>query len=131
MDEFKLEDWFPMSPLKGPPLPRFLGIYWPWYKEIDVILPPIEPGQTRIYGKVTDARGEGVVAANVSVTWTGEPFTWSVSKLSDPSGYYLLTGLIPGNYVLEASKSGFETSSSYIVLYEGDNRHNIKLSGGI
>ncbi len=33
MAEFKLEDWFPMSPLMGPPLPAFLKIYWPWYKE--------------------------------------------------------------------------------------------------
>ena len=33
MAELKLEDWFPMSPMVGPPLPKFLGIYWPWYKE--------------------------------------------------------------------------------------------------
>lgn len=33
MAELNLENWTPMSPLKGPPLPRFLGIYWPWYKE--------------------------------------------------------------------------------------------------
>jgi len=26
------EDWFPMMPNMGPPLPRILGIYWPWYK---------------------------------------------------------------------------------------------------
>ncbi len=23
-------DWLPMSPLMGPPLPRFLGVMWPW-----------------------------------------------------------------------------------------------------
>lgn len=28
----KFEDFLPMSPLEGPPLPRLLGIYWPWYK---------------------------------------------------------------------------------------------------
>ncbi len=31
MAEFNLEDWFPMSPLEGPPLPKFLALYWPWY----------------------------------------------------------------------------------------------------
>lgn len=33
MAELNLENWTPMSPLKGPPLPRFFGVYWPWYKE--------------------------------------------------------------------------------------------------
>jgi len=27
----KLDDFLPMSPMEGPPLPRLLGIYWPWY----------------------------------------------------------------------------------------------------
>lgn len=27
-----ISNWLPMSPEKGPPLPEFLGIYWPWYK---------------------------------------------------------------------------------------------------
>ena len=30
--EFKMEDWIPQEPNQGPPLPEFLGIYWPWYK---------------------------------------------------------------------------------------------------
>lgn len=29
---FSLEMLLPMMPNEGPPLPRFLGIYWPWYK---------------------------------------------------------------------------------------------------
>jgi hypothetical protein len=29
--DLELEDWLPMPPDMGPPLPRFLGIYWPWY----------------------------------------------------------------------------------------------------
>lgn len=32
-NEFKLENWLPMEPGMGPPLPRFLQIFWPWYKE--------------------------------------------------------------------------------------------------
>ncbi|MDD5510514.1 MAG: CARDB domain-containing protein [Dehalococcoidales bacterium] len=27
----EISNWYPMSPDKGPPLPAFLGIYWPWY----------------------------------------------------------------------------------------------------
>ncbi len=26
------ERWLPMPPDEGPPLPKLLGIYWPWYK---------------------------------------------------------------------------------------------------
>jgi len=32
MDNFTLENWLPMEPAMGPPLPRFLNIFWPWYK---------------------------------------------------------------------------------------------------
>ncbi len=46
MAEIKLEDWFPMSPAEGPPLPKFLKIYWPWYKE--EIPPEVPP--TGAYG---------------------------------------------------------------------------------
>lgn len=28
----ELEDWLPTFPLAGPPLPRWLGINWPWYE---------------------------------------------------------------------------------------------------
>lgn len=29
----KFDDFLPMPPMEGPPLPRLLGIYWPWYKK--------------------------------------------------------------------------------------------------
>lgn len=45
MREFNLEDWFPMSPLKGPPLPAFLDIFWPWVTEEEM---PPEPGAADI-----------------------------------------------------------------------------------
>lgn len=28
---YELEEWKPASPQVGPPLPRWMGIYWPWY----------------------------------------------------------------------------------------------------
>lgn len=40
-DEFlghKLEDWWPVSPLEGPPLPKWMGITWPWYKPETAVL---------------------------------------------------------------------------------------------
>ena len=50
----KLEEWLPQEPNQGPPLPEFLGIYWPWYevpgaefKVSDLAISPTEvnPGQ--------------------------------------------------------------------------------------
>jgi len=32
VNNFEIENWLPMEPALGPPLPRFLSIYWPWYK---------------------------------------------------------------------------------------------------
>lgn len=47
VDNFELEDWMPMPPDIGPPLPRYLGIYWPWYAppgaEFRVSKPVISP----------------------------------------------------------------------------------------
>ena len=37
------EEWLPMEPQKGPPLPKSLQIYWPWYK------PPEVPPEAPIY----------------------------------------------------------------------------------
>jgi len=38
IDDIDLDDLLPMMPEKGPPLPIFLELYWPWYK------PPAPPG---------------------------------------------------------------------------------------
>lgn len=52
--EITREDWWPMEPQKGPPLPEWLKIYWPWYKPpgaefkvSDLVISPTEvnPGQ--------------------------------------------------------------------------------------
>lgn len=49
-----LETWRPMDPSKGPPLPSFFDIFWPWYtppgadfKVSDLVISPseVKPGQ--------------------------------------------------------------------------------------
>ncbi|MBA7682895.1 hypothetical protein ES703_91251 [subsurface metagenome] len=69
------EKWKPQEPWQGPPLPEFLNIFWPWYKEEEV--PPewppppteadirvenliIEPGEVDVGEEVTI----GVTAIN-------------------------------------------------------------------
>ena len=38
MNNFEIENWLPMEPAMGPPLPRFLNILWPWYKPPEEIV---------------------------------------------------------------------------------------------
>ncbi len=38
-----IQDWLPISPLEGPPLPKFLGLTWPWYKATLTIPAPLPP----------------------------------------------------------------------------------------
>lgn len=38
-----LEEWLPTSPSEGPPLPKFLGILWPWASRATLIWTPGPP----------------------------------------------------------------------------------------
>jgi len=55
--EFSIEDWLPMPPDMGPPLPRYLGIYWPFYAppgaEFRVSKPVISPIEVQVGYPVT------------------------------------------------------------------------------
>jgi len=49
MDNFlgiKIEDWAPMLPNQGPPLPRFLNIRWPWLQSAEEGLPLLPLSKT-------------------------------------------------------------------------------------
>lgn len=73
MDDFlghELEDWLPQEPAKGPPLPRFLQIFWPWYKE-----KPPETFRLVVFrvGNGTVTPGSGDYEAGTTVTLTAVP----------------------------------------------------------
>ena len=75
MAEIKLEDWLPMSPMEGPPLPRFLVIYWPWYEE-----KPTETFRLAVFkvGNGTVTPGSADYQAGTTVTLTAAPDTGAV-----------------------------------------------------
>lgn len=74
VSNLSLEDWVPMPPDMGPPLPRLLGIFWPWYKR--------PPGTYRlsVYGVGNGAvtPGSGDYEAGTTVTLTAVPDTGAV-----------------------------------------------------
>jgi hypothetical protein len=49
-----IKDWFPSAISVGPPLPRFLNIYWPWCKA--TVHPKFKAGDIV---SVTDTPGAG------------------------------------------------------------------------
>lgn len=59
-----LEDWLPTPPQVGPPLPKWLGIYWPWYSPTTVIQAEIQLSNLTISHRSVFP-GEAV---NISVT---------------------------------------------------------------
>jgi len=58
----------PMSPVDGPPLPRFLGIYWPWVAEGGNYITTFPAGSTAVqwdgsdFTPLADALGQEVLS---------------------------------------------------------------------
>lgn len=98
-----LEDWIPMSPTMGPPLPRFLEIYWPWYEieEPPEEPPPEEPPEkpTFVLNLTTTAGGTTIPA----------PGTYNYDK-----GVYLGVGAYPdeGYRFIEWQEAGVRVSTN-------------------
>lgn len=103
-----LEDWLPMWPNMGPPLPRFMGIYWPWAK----------PGvaaeaaaEAAVWGSVTDGV-TGKEIPDVQVTLDG------LVCYTGNYGQYQFRYLVAQKYRITFSKAGYE-SVSYDVIATG------------
>lgn len=75
-DNLELEDWMPMGSDKGPPLPRFLGIYWPWYK------PEVPEGRVIDFAELAILGVDGKAFTSVVGTEAtlAEPITMSKMK---------------------------------------------------
>ncbi len=121
MNNFELENWLPMEPMKGPPLPRLLNIYWPWYKPGPPPPPPPPPDYAQVYGRVTDA-GTGEVISMATVTLNGMTTPTTIE------GDYLFVNLEPGEYNIAFSKDDYETKSLSITLAEGNNERSVTLT---
>jgi hypothetical protein len=74
--------------------------------------PPPPPGYANLYGVVTDAlTGSSLIGVLVSLGAVapipGEPELWQV--YTDSGGNFIFTDLQPGEYVLQFSKTGYQT----------------------
>jgi len=121
MNSFEIENWFPMEPIMGPPLPRFLNIYWPWYTPGPPPPEPPPPGYAQLYGRVTDA-STGTPISMATVTLDGETSPTTIA------GDYLFVNLEPGEYDITFSKDNYETKAAVLVLTEGNNELSVALA---
>ncbi|MBA7694632.1 hypothetical protein ES703_103245 [subsurface metagenome] len=83
-----LIDWLPMPPWLGPPLPRFLGIYWP---QPETFLPALP---SRRY--ITDVEEEPGKALVPSATYANEE-SWEFPNGFDPDTFMPLKIVIHRN----------------------------------
>lgn len=83
-----------------------------------------------VRGTVTDSQtGQPIPQVLVQIFPIGSQVPIR-STLTDPDGFYILTGLPPGKYVIRFSASGYPVEEVTIVLAEGENRLlNVQLGG--
>ncbi len=97
IDNLKLEDFWPMLPNMGPPLPRFLNIYWPWYKKIYGLAQTCIEDPTGFPVTIdpsVDPRSDKIKAGKPVTLWqylhnvSGEPMpSWSITmSVTYPDG---------------------------------------------
>ena len=110
----ELEEWLPMPPELGPPLPRYLGIYWPWYAppgaEFRVSNPVISP---------TEVNPGQVVTISCLVTNIGsEAGDYTVTLGGDFVGEQSVT-LQPGESKAVSFEVTPDVAKSYSVSVDG------------
>jgi len=114
LEEFELEDWMPMPPDMGPPLPRHLGIYWPWHAppgaEFRVSNPVIQP----------------------AVVQVGYPVTISclVTNIGSEAGEYTVT--LGGDFVAEQTvtlEPGESKAVSFEVIADVAKTYSVTVDG--
>ncbi len=62
-----------------------------------------------VQGKVTDASGQPVAGAKISLSGEG-------SATTDKSGSYILDGIDPGQYQMDATKKGYQKTSISVTI---------------
>ncbi|MFI8687005.1 carboxypeptidase regulatory-like domain-containing protein [Rossellomorea sp. NPDC077527] len=82
----------------------------------------LEGNPSSVSGTVTDIQtGEPISQVLVQIFPVGSLVPIR-STLTDPNGFYILTGLPPGTYVIRFTASGYPVKEVTIVLQEGENR---------
>lgn len=77
-----LIDWLPLFPWEGPPLPRFLGIFWPRLQGTEQSSLPLLTSTPRYFTSVEDRASQPFVAEPKALT-TYE----NIEEIKFPDGF--------------------------------------------
>ena len=78
-----IQDWLPLPPWEGLPLPAFLSIYWPWYKR-GFTLKLVSPPAGAVLWNANFAEKSFDYAPLADSGWLGVDEVWEYP--SDPLG---------------------------------------------
>lgn len=86
--QFNIADFLPMLPWEGPPLPRFLGISWPWLQRGQSFSLPMLPAPKKYISSIEEVKSNPAPLASYSneeswdIEWTddGLPRKITVSR---------------------------------------------------
>ena len=84
--KLELEDWMPMEPAKGPPLPRLLNVLWPWWKPAE----PLDQEAAEIEATVAEieaaaeleAEAAQAEAAQIAAEAAASPWALTAEELA-------------------------------------------------
>jgi hypothetical protein len=77
-----IADFLPCFPWEGPPLPRFLGIFWPWLQGTEQSYQPLSTSTPRYITSVEDRASQPFVAEPKALT-TYE----NIEEIKFPDGF--------------------------------------------
>jgi hypothetical protein len=104
-----LELLLPMSPEEGPPLPRLMNIYWPWYEKNEYISVTIFGSE--VHYEIAGFEPNYAVTLKLS---NGSTFMTTADSTGSGSGSFYVTD--PGNYTISAKDSfGHSAYASFTI----------------
>jgi len=119
VNNFELENWLPMELTKGPPLPKFLSIYWPWYK------PPLpEPPEKGVVVGLLHPPSEATMWSLKLLDWDiTTPIDWANAEdrltFAEQAVFEIPSGITFPLRVLALQITKWnEAKTALIVLYE-------------
>ena len=97
-----ISNWLPTPPNEGPPLPKILGIYWPWYKATM---------STKGHIVINTVPSGATISVNGS-TVGASPITVDVD---------------PGSYTILIQSSGYNDATTTVTVAAGET-HTLNVS---
>jgi len=102
-----------------------------WEPQDSTVIGPSDSTMAQLTGEVVDDEGMPIVGAMVSLRPQSEAWISAVSTVMEAwtsrSGLFTLYGIAPGDYVLAASKEGYDPVAMPVTLNAGFNRVSVGL----